>query len=165
MDRHIDEDMDAIYLRLIVSVFGMVMLCPWLGTAQIGTRFPSERKIVKDPITGIDLVFLTSIPNGDSKIYQTHNQWTADGQWLIFRSDRVPGEAIAVHEESGEMVLLSSGHKTTAADHPHPTFSPDGSRIQIQSAMLSEDNRTMNICIIPVPKHWLERTYSKDLTK
>lgn len=101
--------MYAIYLRLIVSVFGMVMLFPWLATAQIGTRFPSERKIVKDPITGIDLVFLTSIPNGDSKIYQTHNQWTADGQWLIFRSDRVPGEAIAVHEESGEMVQVTEG--------------------------------------------------------
>jgi oligogalacturonide lyase len=64
--------------------------------------------------------------------------------WLIDRNTR-------------EMILLSGGHKTTAADHPHPTFSPDGTRIQIQSAMLSEDNRPMNICIIPVPEKWLKR--------
>src|SRR5690606_33851980 len=104
--------MYAIYLRLILPVFCMVMLCPWQSTAQIGTRFPSERKVVKDPVTGIDLVFLTSLPKGDSKIYQTHNQWTADGQWLIFRSDRVKGEAIAVHEETGEMVQVTEGGYT-----------------------------------------------------
>ena len=50
-------------------------------SAQIGTRFPSERKVVTDPVTGTQLTFLTSMPAGDSKIYQTHNQWTSDGQW------------------------------------------------------------------------------------
>jgi len=55
------------------------------------------------------------------------------------------------------MMLLSAGHKTTASDHPHPTFSPDGTRIEIQSAMLSSDNRSLHICIIPVPKNWLQR--------
>jgi oligogalacturonide lyase len=54
------------------------------------------------------------------------------------------------------MILLSTGHKVTASDHPHPTFSPDGTRIEIQSAMLSEDNRSMNICVIPVPEKWLK---------
>ena len=77
--------------------------------AQIGTRFPSERRVVKDPLTGTELVFLTRSQAGDSKIYQTHNQWTADGEWLIFRSDRVPGEALAVNESSGEMVQVTEG--------------------------------------------------------
>jgi oligogalacturonide lyase len=62
-----------------------------------------------------------------------------------------------IDRKTHEMMLLSTGHKTTAADHPHPTFSPDGTRIQIQSAMLSGDNRSMNICIIPVPEKWLKR--------
>jgi oligogalacturonide lyase len=57
------------------------------------------------------------------------------------------------------MILLSTGHKMTAADHPHPTFSAEGTKIEIQSAMLSEDNRSMNICIIPVPDAWLKRKY------
>ena len=77
--------------------------------AQIGRRFPSERKVVKDPVTGTELTFLTSTPAGDSKIYQTHNQWTSDSQWLIFRSDRVKGEAMAVNEISGEIVQVTEG--------------------------------------------------------
>ncbi len=80
--------------------------------AQIGTRFPSERKVVIDPVTGIELTFLTSKAEGDSKIYQTHNQWTSDGEWLIFRSKRVPGEAMAVHEKTGEMVQVTEGGYT-----------------------------------------------------
>jgi oligogalacturonide lyase len=77
--------------------------------AQIGTRFPSERKIVKDPVTGIDLLFLTSQPFNDRKIYQTHNQWTADGEWLVFSSNRVAGEAMAVNEQTGTIVQVTEG--------------------------------------------------------
>ena len=80
--------------------------------AQIGRRFPSERKVVKDPVTGVMLTFLTSTPTGDAKIYQTHNQWTSDGEWIIFRSGRVKGEAMAVHEETGEMVQVTEGGYT-----------------------------------------------------
>ena len=77
--------------------------------AQIGKRFPSEKKIITDPVTENKLIFLTSTPHGDSKIYQTHNQWTSDGKWIIFRSGRVKGEVMAVNEKSGEMVQVSEG--------------------------------------------------------
>ncbi|WP_295118599.1 hypothetical protein [uncultured Chitinophaga sp.] len=77
--------------------------------AQIGKRFPSERKVITDPVTGTKLTFLTSTAAGDSKIYQTHNQWTSDGQWLIFRSNRVKGEAMAVNEKTGDMVQVTEG--------------------------------------------------------
>jgi oligogalacturonide lyase len=83
-----------------------------LGTSafsQIGTRFPSEKKTVTDPVTGQELTFLTSNPMGDSKTYPTHPQWTSDGDWLIFRSDRVKGEAIAVNEKSGALVQVTQG--------------------------------------------------------
>lgn len=80
--------------------------------AQIGRRFPSEKKIVTDPVTGTNLTFLTSTQTGDSKIYQTHNQWTSDGQWLIFKSNTVKGEAMAVNEKSGEIVQVSEGGYT-----------------------------------------------------
>src|SRR5215210_4078366 len=86
-----------------------LLLFPVISSAQIGRRFPSERKVVKDPVTGTMLTFLTSTPTGDSKIYQTHNQWTSDGQWLIFRSGRVKGEAMAVNEKTGEMVQVTEG--------------------------------------------------------
>lgn len=81
-------------------------------SAQIGRRFPSERVVVTDSITGVELTFLTSITAGDHKIYQTHNQWTSDGEWLIFRSGRVPGEAVAVHEKTGVMVQVTEGGYT-----------------------------------------------------
>jgi oligogalacturonide lyase len=81
-------------------------------SAQIGKRFPSEKKIVKDTVTGTMLTFLTSTPNGDAKIYQTHNQWTSDGQWLIFRSNRVKGEAMAVNEKTGDIVQVTEGGYT-----------------------------------------------------
>jgi oligogalacturonide lyase len=80
--------------------------------AQIGRRFPSEKKVVKDPVTGTMLTFLTSSPAGDSKIYQTHSQWTSDGQWLIFRSNRVRGEAFAVNEQTGDIVQVTEGGYT-----------------------------------------------------
>lgn len=77
--------------------------------AQIGRSFPSEKKVINDPVTGVKLTFLTSTPAGDKKIYQTHNQWTSDGKWIIFSSDRVRNEAFAVNEETGEIVQVTEG--------------------------------------------------------
>ena len=95
------------------TLFCLVMLSTITVCAQIGRRFPSERKVIKDPKTGVELVFLTSKSGtGDSKIYQTHNQWTADGRWVVFRSDRVPGEAMAVNEETGDIVQVTEGGYT-----------------------------------------------------
>lgn len=95
---------------LLATIIGCICVTVNLSVqAQIGRRFPSELKMVKDPVTGINLTFLTSTPAGDSKIYQTHNQWTSDGKWLIFRSDRVKGEAMAVNEKSGEIVQVTEG--------------------------------------------------------
>lgn len=100
--------------NLIKSFFLLCGLCTSAChlNAQIGKRFPSEKKIVKDPITGTMLTFLTSTQSGDSKIYQTHNQWTSDGQWLIFRSNRVKGEAMAVNEITGDIVQVTEGGYT-----------------------------------------------------
>src|SRR3982751_1506553 len=91
--------------RFLTAVF----LFPAIAFAQMGKQFPSERKVVKDPVTGTMLTFLTSTPMGDAKIYQTHNQWTSDQQWLIFRSGRVRGEAMAVNEKTGEMIQVTEG--------------------------------------------------------
>jgi len=94
------------------------------ASAQMGRRWPSEKKIVPDPVTGIPLTFLTSTDGGyrQSKIYQTHRQWTADGKWLIFRGTRETGsQAFAVNEETGDIVqvtdagfvgMLCAGNKT-----------------------------------------------------
>lgn len=96
------------------AVAAILMACAFSGTAhaQIGKRFPSERKVVKDPVTGTMLTFLTSKPHGDSKIYPTHPQWTSDGQWVVFRSRLADGEALAVNEKTGAIVQVSEGGYT-----------------------------------------------------
>jgi oligogalacturonide lyase len=86
-----------------------------------------------------------------------HVSGSPDGRWAV--GDDFSRSIYLIDRNNGEMILLSAGHKTTAGDHPHPTMSPDGTKIEIESAMLSADNRTMNICIIPVPKSWLKRKY------
>jgi oligogalacturonide lyase len=90
----------------------ILLLASFLMNAQIGKRFPAEKKIVKDPVTGTMLTFLTSQPFGDSKIYQTHTQWSADGQWVIFRSGRARNEAIAANEKTGDIVQVTEGGYT-----------------------------------------------------
>lgn len=74
--------------HVTLAALGCAVYFAGVAEAQIGRRFPSGRKVVKDPVTGTLLTFLTSSLAGDAKIYQTHNQWTANGQWLIFRSGR-----------------------------------------------------------------------------
>jgi oligogalacturonide lyase len=96
---------------LLMWLIMVVLVCS-STIAQIGTRFPSERRLVTDPITGVELIFLTSTPAGDSRIYPTHNQWTSDGEWIVFRSNRVKYEAMAVNEKSGEIVQVTEGGYT-----------------------------------------------------
>ncbi|MFT7723176.1 MAG: hypothetical protein QM788_10145 [Roseateles sp.] len=91
---------------LIAALLGLALAPAW---AQIGQRFPSEKRVVADPVTGTPLTFLTTQPRGDAKIYPSHPQWTADGRWLVFRSGRVKGEAIAVNEATGELVQVTEG--------------------------------------------------------
>lgn len=86
-----------------------------------------------------------------------HVSGSSDGRWAV--GDDFSRSIYLIDRNTREMMLLSTGHKETAADHPHPTMSPNGTKIQIQSAMLSADNRSMYICIIPVPEAWLKRTY------
>ena len=84
-----------------------------------------------------------------------HVHGSPDGRFAV--GDDFSRGIYLIDRRNSEMILLSTGHKMTAADHPHPTFSDDGTKIEIQSAMLSEDNRSMNICIIHVPEAWLKR--------
>jgi oligogalacturonide lyase len=88
-----------------------------------------------------------------------HVNGSSDGRWAV--GDDFARNIYIIDRHTHEMMLLSGGHKETASDHPHPTFSSDGTEIEIESAMLSEDNRSMNICIIPVPEAWLKRKYDK----
>jgi oligogalacturonide lyase len=86
-----------------------------------------------------------------------HVHGSPDGRWAV--GDDFERSLYLIDRTTDEMMLLSTGHKKTAKDHTHPTFSRDGKKIQIQSAMLSEDDRTMNIAVIYLPERLLNRSY------
>ena len=99
-----------------------------------------------------EMIIIGQTPSGSGL---WHVNGSPDGRWAV--GDDFKRNIYLIDRKTREMILLSAGHKETAADHPHPTFSADSKKIEIQSAMLSSDNRSMNICIIPVPEEWLKR--------
>ncbi|HRI79621.1 MAG TPA: hypothetical protein PLR06_08800, partial [Cyclobacteriaceae bacterium] len=122
-----------------------------IGWGPSGTREkPTGLGIVN--LRSREMIIIGQTPTGSGL---WHVSGSSDGRWAV--GDDFSRNIYLIDRHTREMILLSAGHKPTAADHPHPTFSPDGSRIQIQSAMLSSDDKTMNICIIPVPEEWLKR--------
>lgn len=81
--------------------------------AQIGKRFPSEMSTYSDPVTGLPVRVLTNNPEySDSRIYQTHPQWTYDNEYIAFRSQRTgSGQLFLVHETTGEIIQITDGER------------------------------------------------------
>ena len=86
-----------------------------------------------------------------------HVAGSVDGRWAACDDFRY--ELWLIDRHSGEMNLLA-GPQKTGADHIHPTFNADGTKIEIQSALMSKGYRSLNIAVVPVPKTWLNRNYS-----
>ena len=86
------------------------LLVSGVSAEGLGSRLPSERSTFIDEKTGITVTRLTSSPAKDNKIYQTHPNWTADGSYLIFYSDRTGrDEVFAIEEATGEIVQITDG--------------------------------------------------------
>jgi oligogalacturonide lyase len=58
------------------------------GTDIFGQRFPSESLTFPDPVTGVRITALTTSRHSSTKIYQDHPNWTADGKYIVFSSNR-----------------------------------------------------------------------------
>ncbi|WP_244901871.1 oligogalacturonate lyase family protein [Croceivirga radicis] len=58
------------------------------GADSFGQTFASESFTYKDKVTGKTIIALTTSKHHNSKMYQTHPQWTADGKYIIFTSNR-----------------------------------------------------------------------------
>jgi oligogalacturonide lyase len=136
-----------------------------LGHRAVGTNDGWGPSGTREHPTGLAIVnlrdqhvYIAGQTKSGSGLWHVHG--SPDGRWAV--GDDFKRNLYLIDRRTGEMMLLTAGHKDTAADHIHPTFHPDGTRIEIQSAMLSEDNRSMNICIVPVPKEWLARTYDEN---
>ncbi|GGZ12893.1 hypothetical protein GCM10007049_00770 [Echinicola pacifica] len=81
-----------------------------IGENAFGQHFPSEHFTFEDEVTGKTVIALTSSRHNNSKIYQTHPQWTPDGRSIVFRSDRSgKGLAYALSMEDYSITQISSG--------------------------------------------------------
>lgn len=81
-----------------------------VGANAFGQHFPAESFTFQDEVTGKTVIALTTSRHHNSKIYQTHPQWTPDGKHIVFRSDRSgKGLAYAISMDSHEITQIASG--------------------------------------------------------
>ena len=81
-----------------------------------GREFPPEKKAYKDAVTGLEITMLTTSAAKDDKIYQTHPNWTADGQYIVFMSDRSgTNQYFAVSVKTGTIVQLTDDKQPSNA--------------------------------------------------
>jgi len=95
------------FLILAVSANGICSQ-PLQGKYHVAHKFPPEKMIYKDAVTGLKITMLTTSAAKDNKIYQTHPNWTADGRNIVFMSDRSgTNQYYTVSEETGAIVQLT----------------------------------------------------------
>lgn len=87
----------------------LVLLSINCAASDVGRRFPSEKHTIVDRVTGQMITVLTSSQYSDYKPYPTHDTWTADGNWIVFRSNRAGdgSQLFVVNEQTGDIVQLT----------------------------------------------------------
>lgn len=86
---------------------------------KFGERFAADNLTLTDPVTGVEIRALTTSRRIDSKIYQDHPNWTADGKYIVFRSKRYSSpldppdgngwQYFALSMQDNQIVQVSSG--------------------------------------------------------
>ncbi|MDR2674247.1 MAG: oligogalacturonate lyase family protein [Opitutaceae bacterium] len=112
------------FLKIALPAAVCALLAPLVHGADssaVGKRYPSEKHTLVDRVTGRTITVLTASSFSDSKPYQTHDTWTADGRWLVFRSQRAAaagtgagagGQIFVVNEITGDIVQLTDNPVT-----------------------------------------------------
>ena len=82
---------------------------------------PAEHKMMKDPVTGADLIFVTTNPAEDHNLYFHERSWLADSSLLLFTSGRPDGGLMGYLFATGELVRITTpkggvGGATAARD-------------------------------------------------
>lgn len=112
-------------MLLLVAVFGEVEVASAqdaTGSFEL-TVLPAEHKKMTDPVTGAELIFLTSSPARDINLYFHERSWLSDSSMILFTSERENGGAMAYIVATGELVRLQTpnggiGAINAAKDRP-----------------------------------------------
>ncbi|SHE45315.1 oligogalacturonate lyase family protein [Dysgonomonas macrotermitis] len=78
-----------------------------------------------------------------------HCGGTSDGKWAA--SDNFEGEVYLINCHTGQRTLLTADHKMKP-DHTHPSFSPDNTRVLIQSGQVS-DGKKLDLMVVNIPSY------------
>jgi len=142
-----------------------------LGHRSIASATPDSDWGVagtKQHPTGVGIVNITTremeivgqVPDNSPGRSDWHVAGSSDGRWAA--CDDFAYEVWVFDRHNAERTLLA-GPQKTGADHIHPTFNGDNTKIEIESALISKDNVSLNICVLPMPKSLLDRTYTVKL--
>jgi len=104
-------------VRFLLSFVFLAVPIATAQTSNVGKRYAPEKQVLIDRITGIPITALTASPAKDFTLYQTHPQWTSDGKYIIFRSNRTGNSTLrhglsqvfAVDEVTGDIIQLTDG--------------------------------------------------------
>ncbi len=69
---------------------------------------PAEHRRLQDPVSGADLLFVTTGPATDNNLYFHERSFLADESMLLFTSNRKPGGLMGYLFATGELVLLAT---------------------------------------------------------
>jgi oligogalacturonide lyase len=75
-----------------------------------------------------------------------HVNGSPDGRWAV--GDDFDGNVHLINRATGKLTTITTGH-VMKPDHAHATFSPDSSRILIQSGLLSQ-GKTLSLMVISI---------------
>lgn len=69
---------------------------------------PAEHRRMTDPVTGADLLFLTTAPENDSNLYFHERSWLADESVILFTSSRRKGGLMGYVTATGELLRFNT---------------------------------------------------------
>ena len=110
-----DQQMSKNYQRIWKLSF-LILAIPTKGNCSqspqsmyyAAQKFPPEKMTYIDAETGLEITMLTTSAAKDDKIYQTHPNWTADEQNIIFMSDRSgTNQYFVISVKTGVIVQLT----------------------------------------------------------
>lgn len=85
------------------------------GNDVFGQRFASEHFTYTDEVSGRKVIALTTSKHENSKMYHTHPQWTANGKYVVFTSNRTTtrdnwdSQYYALSMKDHEIVQITTG--------------------------------------------------------
>lgn len=81
-----NQELKPTAMKKILLTMTFLSLCCTAAWAQFGNCTPSEMQRYVDTQTGHTITVLTDTLKHDRFLYQTDPMWTADGNYLLFRS-------------------------------------------------------------------------------